>query len=154
MTLLPRTNAKFTRQGLIVFGLRYDCKERNFTEQYLTVRDVVVAYNPESADKVYIQQEGGFIEFCLIESRFTGKSFEEIKKIQSAQKSIIEGAVQNNLQGRIDLATHVERIVEGKEKSRDVNVKGIREAKKRAKEERHKDFIEEVQDGKSDGKDA
>lgn len=154
MTLLPRTNARFTRQGLIVFGLRYDSKERDFTEEYLTGGDIIAAYNPESADKVYIQQEGGFIEFCLIESRFTGKSFEEIKKIQSAQKSIIEGAVQNNLQGRIDLASHVERIVEGKEKSRDVNVKGIREAKKRAKEERHKDFIEEVQDGKSDGKDA
>ncbi len=154
MTLLPRTNARFTRQGLIVFGLRYDSRERDFTEEYLTGGDIIAAYNPESAGKVYIQQEGGFIEFCLIESRFTGKSFEEIKKIQSAQKSIIEGAVQNNLQGRIDLASHVERIVEGKEKSRDVNVKGIREAKKRAKEERHKDFIEEVQDEKSDGKDA
>ena len=154
MTLLPRTNARFTRQGLIVFGLRYDSKERDFTEEYLTGGDAIAAYNPESADKVYLHQESGFIEFCLIESRFTGKSFEEIKKIQSAQKSIIEGAVQNNLQGRIDLASHVERIVEGKEKSRDVNVKGIREAKKRAKEERHKDFMEEVQYGKSDGKDA
>lgn len=154
MTLLPRTNAKFTRQGLIVFGLRYDCKERNFTEQYLTVRDVVVAYNPESADKVYLQQEGDFIEFCLIESRFTGKSFKEIKEIQIAQRKIVGDAVPNNLQGRVDLASHIENIVEGKEKSRDVNVKGIREAKKRTKELRHKDFMEEVQDGKPDRTDA
>ncbi len=154
MTLLPRTNAKFTRQGLMVFGLRYDSKEKNFVEEYLIGGDVIAAYNPESADKVYIQQEGNFIEFHLIESRFAGKNFEEIKKIQSAQRTIVDDAVPNNLQGRIDLASHVERIVEEKEKSRDVNVKGVREAKKRAKKERHKDFIEEVQDGKSDDKDA
>ena len=154
MTLLPRTNARFARQGLIVFGLRYGCKEKDFTEEYLAGGDVVVAYNPESADKVYLQQEGNFIEFRLIESRFAGKSFKEIKEIQSAQRRIVEDALPNNLQGRIDLASHVERIVEGKEKSRDVNVKGVRESKKRAKKERHKDFMEEVQDGESDGKDA
>ena len=72
MTLLPRTNARFTRQGLIVFGLRYDSKERDFTEEYLTGGDAIAAYNPESADKVYLHQESGFIEFHLIESRFIG----------------------------------------------------------------------------------
>ena len=154
MTLLPRTNARFTRQGLIVFGLRYDCKEKSFTEEYLTGGDAIAAYNPESADKVYLHQESGFIEFHLIESRFIGKSFEEIKEMQSIQRNLIDDAVPNNLQGRVDLASHVERIIEGKEKNRVVNVKGVREAKKRAKEERHKDFMEEVQDGKSDGKDA
>lgn len=154
MTLLPRTDARFARQGLIVFGLRYDCKEKNFTEEYLAGGDAIAAYNPESADKVYLQQKNGFIEFHLIESRFMGKSFEEIKKIQSVQRSIIEDAIPNNLQGRVDLASHVERIVEGKEKSRNVNVKGVRETKKRAKEERHKDFIEEVQDGEPDRTDA
>lgn len=97
MTLLPRTNARFTRQGLIAFGLRYDSKERNFTEEYLTGEDATVAYNPESADMVYLQQEGNFIEFYLIESRFTGKSFEEIKNMQSAQISIVGNAVPNNL---------------------------------------------------------
>ena len=63
-------------------------------------------------------------------------------------------AVPNNLQGRIDLTSHVERIVKGKEKSKDVNVKGVREAKKRAKEERHKDFMKEVQDEEPDRTDA
>lgn len=29
MTLLPRTNARFTRKGLVVFSLRYDSKEKN-----------------------------------------------------------------------------------------------------------------------------
>lgn len=154
MTLLPRTSARFARQGLIVFGLRYDCKEKNFTEEYLAGGDAIAAYNPESADKVYLQQKNGFIEFHLIESRFMGKSFEEIKEIQTIQRNIIGDAIPNNLQGRVDLASHVEKIVERKEKSRNVNIKGIRETKKRVKEERHKDFMEEVQDGEPDRTDA
>lgn len=151
LTLLPRTKAKFTRRGLLVFGLRYASEEKNFTEDYLKGGDVVAAYNPESADVVYLLREGEFTEFRLIESRFSGKSFEDIKKILSAQKNLENDAVHKNLQGRVDLASHVERIVSGTGQDRDVNLKGIREAKKRAKKERHKDFVEEVEgSGKSD----
>lgn len=155
LTLLPRTNAKFTRKGLMVFGLRYNSEERNFTEDYLNGGDVVVAYNPESADAVYLLQNGEFIEFRLIESRFSGKSFEEIKAMQGKQRAIVGEAVHNNLQGRIDLASHVERIVGGKERSGDINLKEIRKTKKKAREERHRNFVEEVaKDGKSGDTDA
>jgi len=155
MILLPRTNARFSRKGLVVFGLRYDSKEKNYTEQYLSGGDAIVAYNPESADKVYlIEQQGNFVEFCLIESRFLDKTFEEINEMQSAQKTIVEDAIQSNLQAKVDLASHVERIVGGTERKEDVNIKRVRETKKRAKRKRHKDFVEEVQDGKSDNKDA
>lgn len=155
LTLLPRVNAKFTRKGLIVFGLRYSSEARNFTEEYLNGGDTIVAYNPESADAVYLLRDGEFIEFYLIESRFSGKSFEEIKEMQSAQKSIVGEAVHNNLQGRIDLASHVERIVGRNERSEDVNLKGIRKTKKKAREERHRNFVEEVEkDGRSGDTDA
>lgn len=155
LTLLPRVNAKFTRKGLVVFGLRYSSEERNFTEDYLNGGDVVVAYNPESADTVYLLQNGEFIEFHLIESRFSGKSFEEIKEMQGKQKAIVGDAVHNNLQGRIDLASHVERIVGGRERSEDINLKEIRKNKKKAREERHRNFVEEVKkDGKSGDADA
>lgn len=154
LTLLPRVNAKFTRKGLIVFGLRYSCEERNFTEEYLNGGDAVAAYNPESADAVYLLQNGEFIEFRLIESRFSGKNFEEIREMQGKQRAIVGEAVHNNLQGRIDLASHVERIVSGKERSEDVNLKEIRKTKKKAKEDRHRNFVEEVENGKSGGTDA
>lgn len=144
LTLLPRVNAKFTRKGLMVFGLRYSSEERNFTEDYLNGGDVVVAYNPESADVVFLLKDGEFIEFRLIESRFSGKNFEEIKEMQGKQRAIVGDAVHNNLQGRIDLASHVERIVGGKERSEDINLKGIRKTKKKAREERHRNFVEEV----------
>jgi len=154
LTLLPRTKAKFTRKGLMVFGLRYNSEEGNFTEEYLNGKDVAVAYNPESADTVYLLKDGEFIEFRLIESRFSGKNFEEIKAMQGKQRTIVGGAVHNNLQGRIDLASHVERIVCGKERSEDINLKEIRKTKKKAKEGRHRNFVEEVKDGKPDSADA
>lgn len=155
LTLLPRTKAKFTRRGLLVFGLRYSSDERNFTEDYLKGGDAVAAYNPESADMVYLLREGEFIGFHLIESRFSGRSFQEIKTMLSEQKELETDAVHKNLQGRVDLASHVERIVSGTGQDKDVNLKGIREAKKHAKKERHKDFMEEVEkNGKSDRTDA
>lgn len=153
LTLLPRTNAKFTRRGLVVFGLRYSSADRDFTEKYLSGGDVTVAYNPESADVVYLLEDGEFMGFALIESRFFGKSFDEIKKLQSAQRGIVDDAVRNNLQGRIDLASHVERIVDGKERSGDVNLKGIRKTKERKRKERHRNFVEEVEKGGESGKD-
>lgn len=155
LTLLPRTNAKFTRKGLMVFGLRYNSEEGNFTEEYLNGGDAVVAYNPESADAVYLLKDGEFIEFRLIESRFSGKNFEEIKAMQGKQRVIVGDALHNNLQGRIDLASHVERIVGGKERNEDINLKEIRKTKKKAKEGRHRNFVEEVKkDGESGGADA
>ena len=147
MTLLPRTKAKFTRRGLYVWNLRYDSGEKNFTEDYLKGGEAVAAYNPESADTVYLLREGGFIEFHLIESRFSGRSFEEVRAMQSGKKEIISSAVHDNLQGRVDLASHVERIISGTGQDRDVNLKGIRSTKSRAKRERHKDFVEEVDKG-------
>lgn len=45
LTLLPRIEGKFTRQGLKVNGIRY--KNENYTEKYLAGGTVTVAYNPE-----------------------------------------------------------------------------------------------------------
>lgn len=156
LTLMARTNARFTRKGLVVFGLRYDSKERNFTEDYLkNTKKAVVAYNPESADKVFLLREGEFIEFHLIESRFSGKSFEEIKKMQSAQREIVNEAVYDNLQGRIDLTNHIERIVGSAEQSTNINLKDVRKTKQRAKRQKHRDFVEEVElSGKYDDENA
>ena len=127
-----------------MLGLRYDSQERDFTENYLSGGEAVTAYNPETADKVYLLEDGIFTEFYLIESRFQGKGFEEIKGMLDAQKAIVEKAIHQNLQGRVDLASHIEKIVNGKEKSADVNIKEVRKTRKRAVKERHRDFMEEV----------
>lgn len=144
LTLLPRIKGKFTRRGLLVMGLRYDSKEKDFTENYLAGGEAVASYNPESADNVYLLENGNFIEFYLVESRFQGKGFAEVKQMQDAQKSIVDKAIHQNLQGRVDLAYHIEKIVNAKEESEDVNLKNVRKTRKRAVKERHRDFMEEV----------
>lgn len=144
LTLMPRVKGKFTRRGLVVLGLRYDSKEKDFTEDYLVGGDAVAAYNPESADKVYLLEDGGFIEFFLIESRFRGKGFGEAKQMVDAQKAIVDKAAHGNLQGRVDLASHIEKIVCGKTKNDDVNLREVRKTRKRAAKDRHRDFLEEV----------
>lgn len=144
MTLLPRTKAKFSRTGLIVFGLRYDCKERNFTEEYLSKQDAIVAYNPESVDVVYLLEKGEFIEFQLIESRFVGKSFEEVRQMIQAQKELVKQATYKNLQGRIDLTSQIEIIVGNISRNIDINLKNIRESREREKKRQHRDFVKEI----------
>lgn len=146
LTLMPRVKGKFTRRGLVVLGLRYDSKERDFTEDYLTGRDAIAAYNPESADTVYLIEDGKFIKFYLIESRFHGRSFGEIEDMLDAQKAIVAKAVHENLQGRVDLASHIEKIVNGKAKNDDVSLKEVRKTRKKAVKDRHKDFIEIVEE--------
>ena len=74
--------------------------------------------------------------------------------MQGKQRAIVGDAIHNNLQGRIDLASHVERIVGGRERIEDVNLREIRKTKKKAKEDRHRNFVEEVENGKSGGTDA
>ena len=151
LALLPRITTRFTRKGLMAFGLRYDCKNGNFTEEYLKGADAVIAYNPDSADNIYYLKEGEYIEFQLIESQFAHKSFDEIRKMQAEQKELVRNAAQENLQGRIDLTSHIETIVKQKGDNRETNLKDIRETKKKARETLHKDFMQEVgKDGKAD----
>ena len=144
MTLLPRTKAKFSRKGLIVFGLRYDCKERNFTEEYLSNKDAVVAYNPDNADMVYLYQKGSFTEFRLIESRFMGKSFEQVEEMVQMQRELVKSASQENLQGRVDLTSNIEIIISNTAKNDNISLKNVREFKEREKKKHHKDFVKEA----------
>lgn len=68
LTLLPRTTGKFTRFGLKVNRMRY--KHENYTEKYLSGGEVSVAYNPEDVSCVWLIENGSYIRFTLIESRY------------------------------------------------------------------------------------
>lgn len=146
MTLLPRTRAKFSRKGLMVFGLRYDSKERKFTEEYLSSKDAVVAYNPENTDTVYLLQNGRYTEFYLIESRFSGKSFGEAGQMFEKQRELVESASLENLQGRIDLVSNIEMVIQNTSRSENINLKNVREYKDKEKKKQHRDFVKEVAD--------
>ena len=109
LTLLPRTEGKFTRSGLIVNRVRY--KNSNYAEKYLSGGVVTVAYNPDDSSSVWLVEKGNFIEFVLIESRYQNKSFSEIEIMQTEKKKIVKSVEASNIQAKINLASHIEAIV-------------------------------------------
>ena len=107
-TLLPRTTGTFTRKGLRVNGLRY--KHDDFTESYLSGGEVTVAYNPEDVTEIWLLDDGQYVPFTLIESRFSGKTLAAVQTMQKAKKQTVNAATAENLQAQIDLAEHIQVI--------------------------------------------
>ena len=110
LTLLPRTEGKFTRSGLIVNRVRY--KNTNYAEKYLSGGNVTVAYNPDDSSSVWLVEKGNFVEFTLIESRYKNKSFSEIEVMKTQKKKIVKSVEASNIQAKINLAIKIYIIEE------------------------------------------
>lgn len=137
--LLPRAIGKFSRNGLKVNGLRYHCE--GYTENYLKGGNITVAYNPEDSSTVWIIENGEYIAFELIESRFKGKSAAEVELLKEKQKTLVKAEQINNTQAQIDLARHIEAIANNVCCQSDVRIKDIRKTRKREQQRTHKDFL-------------
>ena len=111
LTLLPRTMGKFTRRGLKVNNLRYFAD--GYKEQFLRGGNITVSYNPENCNKIWIKEkDGSFVEFNLIEKRFSNMSLEEIQDIQCQQKQLVQKTVRDQYQSKIDLMNFIETVAE------------------------------------------
>ena len=138
LTLLPRTNGKFTKYGLKANRLRYHAE--GYKERYLQGGDVIVTYNPDNCNKVWlIEKDGSFIEFSLIESRFEDMSLDSVQDIQQKQKELMKDTMRDNYQAKIELMSFIESVA-SKPKSSDVEVKDIRAVRKSATRKQHKDI--------------
>lgn len=141
LTLMPRTTGKFTRTGLIVNNVRY--KNKNFSEQYLSNKEVSVAYNPDDSGYVWLIDNGKYIKFELIESRFQNKNFKEIEEMKSIKKDIIRSVASEDLQARIGLGAYIETIAHNSNRSNS-NLQDIGNNKIKEKQKIHKNYTEEV----------
>lgn len=141
LTLMPRTTGKFTRTGLIVNNVRY--KNKNFSEQYLSNKEVSVAYNPDDSGYVWLIDNGDYIKFELIESRFQNKNFKEIEEMKSIKKDIIRSVASEDLQARIGLGAYIETIAHNSNRSNS-NLQDIGNNKIKEKQKIHKNYTEEV----------
>lgn len=141
LTLMPRTTGKFTRTGLIVNNVRY--KNKNFSEQYLSNKEVSVAYNPDDSGYVWLIDNGKYIKFELIESRFQNKNFKEIEEMKSIKKDIIRSVASEDLQARIGLGAYIETIANNSNRNNN-NLKDIGNNKIKEKQKIHKNYTEEV----------
>lgn len=129
LTLLPRTQGKFCRNGLKVNKMRY--KNENFTEKYLSGGIVTVAYNPDDVSSVWLLDNGAYIRFNLIENRYKDMGLSEVQTMQTTQKELVKAAKEPNLQAQIELANHIEAIVSSVGGHSDVDIKGIRTNRQR-----------------------
>lgn len=141
LTLLPRTTGKFCRNGLKVNKLRY--KNENFTEKYLSGGEVTVAYNPDDVSCIWLIENGVYIRFELIESRFKDMGLSEVQTMQTTQKELVKAATKPNLQAQIELANHIEAIVSSAGGHGDVDIKGIRKCRQRERDKSHVDYVKD-----------
>ena len=139
LTLLPRTTGKFTRKGLIANRLRY--RNDNYTEQYLKGGVVTVAYNPENVSDIWLIDNGNYIKFSLIESRFQDKDMSGVSDIRASQQALENADKTAVLQAKIDLVSHISAIAENAVSQGSTSIKGVRQNRKREERKAHIDFV-------------
>ena len=145
LTLLPRTTARFSRSGLKVNKLRY--KNDAYTERYLSSGMAVAAYDPDDISCVWLVEDGRFVPFTLAETRFKGLKQKDAEMLISAQNHAAVAVRREEIQSRIDLATHIEAIVHASSCSNETNICKIRQTRKK---ERLRAHISSDQGGKAD----
>lgn len=138
LTLLPRVEGKFCRNGLKVNKLRYH--REGYAEQYLCGGSVTVAYNPDDTTMVWLIQDGLFTAFQLIEERYERKAVDEVWQMQKDQKSLVKRATMDSLQAQIDLAEHIEVIASTACVTTDTKIKDIRNTRKKEQNRTHVDY--------------
>ncbi len=142
LTMLPRTTGKFTRSGLLVNKLRYYCD--GFTEAYLTGGDCSVSYSPDDVSRVWLLDQGVYIEFKLIESRYEGKSLQTVEELKALQRQIMNKEETTVLQAKIDLSNRIKNVAA---EMMNVNpkTKGIRDRRRNERKKAHKEIGGEIE---------
>jgi len=136
--LLPRTTGKFARNGLIVNKLRY--RNNNYTEKFLSSSTVTVAYDPDDVSYVWLIENGSFIRFELIESRFMGVSLDTAKQLKDSCKELINDNKEEKLKAEIELARFIETIANNSSVKNTVSVKDVNKSRKAEEEKTHISF--------------
>lgn len=142
LCLLPRTLGTYSRNGLSVNKMHY--KNVSFKEKYLSGGEVIVAYDPDNSNYVWVIEKGEYIRFDLIESRFKDKSVQDVQLVHDSTKLLIKSESHNRLQSEIDLASHIQSIVETTAVSTDTNIKRIKDTRITETLKDHKEHAKEA----------
>ena len=127
LTLLPRTQGKFCRNGLHVNKLRY--RHDAYTERYLAGGSATVAYDPDNTSTVWLIEKGEFVPFTQIESRYAGKDLSSIHTAFDMQQQRKKVAHAELLQAQIALASHIETIASNHCSSTPPDIKNTRSSR-------------------------
>ena len=101
----------------------------------------MVAYNPDNCNKVWVREkDGSFVEFSLIENRFSDMTLDAVQDMQRKQKQLVQDTMRDNYQAKIELMSFIETVSAKVSPTDDVQIKGSRSVRKSAKKQRHKDI--------------
>lgn len=142
LTLLPRAAGKFTRYGLAVNGMHYH--NINFREQYLNGKECLAAYNPDNVCQIWLIENGFYIPFDLIESRYREKNLTGVQEMKQRQRDLVRQEAENRTQAEIDLAGHISAIAGASGEQAKPSVKNIRANREKEQRKLHKDLGKEV----------
>lgn len=142
LTLLPRATGRFTRHGLSVNGMHYH--NINYREQYLNGKECLVAYNPDNVCQIWLIENGAYISFDLIESRFREKDLAGVQDMKQKQRDLVRQESQTKLQAQIDLAGHISVIAGASGEQEKPSIKNIRANRKKEQEKSHRDLGREM----------
>ena len=127
-TLLSRGEGQFKRNGLIVNGIRY--KNINYMDEYLEGKKVLVAYDSNDVSKVYLIENGNYIEFELIEKELKDKTLEEVELIKVEKNKVINEAKIIKCKSSIEIQKVLDELVESFDKDIEVDIKNVRTNRK------------------------
>lgn len=142
LCLLPRTYGKYSRFGLSVNKLHY--KNNAYKEKLLSGGEVLVAYDPDCTNYVWVVENGKYIRFDLIESRFKNRVVHDVQNMQYLSKRIIDSEYHNNLQAEVDLSRHINDIADSFAVVNDKSIKNIKEHRKQEQHSKHRIHTEEA----------
>lgn len=142
LTLLPRAAGKFTRYGLAVNGMHYH--NINYREQYLNGKECIVSYNPDNVCQIWLIENGSYIPFELIESRYREKNLTGVQEMKQRQRDLVRQEAENKTQAEIDLAGHINAIAGASGEQAKPSVKNIRANREKEQRKLHKDLGKEV----------
>lgn len=145
LTLLPRTEGKFTRYGLMVNKIRYH--RDGYKEDYLRGGKCIVSYNPDDVSSVWLKVDSGYEEFKLIDSLYSGKTLSQVSEMKQSQDMLVKNEAEEALQAKIRLMTFIETAAEQKQAPDQADIKGIRENRKTEKQKKHKNVGRLLADG-------
>jgi hypothetical protein len=162
VALLPTGVATITQQGLCFEGLFYTCAfaEREKWFEFVTLpaslRKKTVSFHPWLVDAIYVQDgENAPFEVAVLtphSARFAGLSFEELKKLNEAERGRARNREIDQTLNHAAYSNHVKRIVEEaaarrlhRLRPRDLaGARGARSAEREFDREEHRDTLREI----------
>lgn len=115
MALLPRTEGKITRRGLVVNKIRYahpDFKERFVRAGLKSAETVTVAYLPDNVNTVWLLENGVYTKFELASKSYANMTSAEVFDYLKGEGAANKDLKENDLKKRLELMKAVSDIAE------------------------------------------